>query len=179
MQYLATVTYAIIKSTFIVCSLLLHRWRLLTSKGIVGRCISDFSSLPWQWPQSPLLPSLLSLTADQSHFSLCSTPSKTFVFLSRSFSLQLSHLLPPCCYINFTETKKQGPQGWLDVKGRRGASMRGEQMQRVVSSHMLYEKDVENWSNWLYFMEEPSFPPSNLQQKLLSEENAEKNFYWH
>lgn len=44
---------------------------------------------------------------------------------------------------------------------------------------MLYEKDVENWSNWLYFMEEPSFPPSNLQQKLLSEENAEKNFYWH
>lgn len=128
---------------------------------------------------SPLLPSLLSLTADQSHFSLCSTPSKTFIFLSRSFSLQLSHLLPPCCYINFTETKKQGPQGWLDVKGRRGASMRGEQMQRVVSSHMLYEKDVENWSNWLYFMEEPSFPPSNLQQKLLSEENAEKNFYWH
>ena len=149
------------------------------SKEIVGRYISAFSSLPCQRPHSPLLPSLLSLSADQSYFSLCSTPSKTFIFLSCSFWLQLSHLFPPCLYINFTETKKQGPQGWLDVIGRRGTSMRGEQMQRAVASHMLYKKDVENWSHWLYFMEEPSFPPSNLQQKLLSEENAEKKNYWY
>lgn len=70
-----------------------------------------------------------------------------FFFSATHFPFTLATGFPHCLHINFIVTKKQGPQGWLEVIWRRGTDPRWEQVQQAISSHMLYEKDVENSSH--------------------------------
>lgn len=151
---MASVICAIKKqSTFIVCSVLLLCWWLLTSKAITETKTHFGFLLPCQHSDFALLSFLLSLTADRSHFLLCSTPPKTPLFLSHSLSLHLSH---PCLYKNFIVTKQQRSQGWLEVMCRRGTDPRGELMQGAASSHVLYEKHMENRSHCLLWRDPTS-----------------------
>lgn len=124
-------------------------WWLMMSKAI-GRTKTHFSSfLPYHGSDLALLFSLLS-----SHWRQI-TPVSRFVphhpnhffFSATRFPFTLATSFPHCLYVNFTVTKKQGPQSWLEVIWRRGTDPRGEQAQGAVSSHVLYEKDVENTSH--------------------------------
>lgn len=141
------------KSTFTICSVLLLCWWLLTSEAVTGLKTHFSFLLPCQGSDLALVSFLLSLTADRSHFSLCSTPPKTSLFLSHWLSLHLSH---HCLYKKFIVTKKQRPQGWLEVIWRRGTDPRGELMQGAVSSHVLYEKHMENRSHCLLWRDPAS-----------------------
>lgn len=136
-----------------------------------------FLTLPRQRPPSALLPSLLSLTADHSCFSLCSTPPKTFLSLSHSFSLHLGHRLPLPPLHKFYCVKEAGitrlTWSYMEESNR---PKRGTDTRSCIFTHALWKGCGKQKS--LSFMEGPSFPPSKLQ-KLLSEEKPEKYFLFH
>lgn len=89
------------------------------------------------------------------------------------FSATCSPFSTAICFLlllnKFYSDKAAGTTGWP------GVTRRVEQAQEnSIFTHALWKWSGELKS--LHFMEEPSFPPSNLQQKLLSEENVEGDF---
>lgn len=105
-----------------------------------------------------------------SHF----VPHQPKIFLSHLFPLYYSHWFPSLPLHKFCCDKKQESQSGLQVIWRGGTDTSGDQTQGPVSSHMFCRKYKS-----LSFMEGPSFPLRNLQQKLLSEEKREKCFVFY
>lgn len=118
------------------------------SRAIIGMKTHFSFFLPCRSSDLALLSSLLSSPWLQiipiSHF--VPRHPKLFFFSATHFPFTLATGFSHCLYINFIVTKKQGPQRWLEEERRRGTDPRGDQTQGTVSSHVLYEKDVENRS---------------------------------
>lgn len=127
-----------------------------------------FLTLSQQWPHSAFLPSLISVTL---LFLTLFHTSQTF-FLSHLFPIYCSHWFPSLPLHKFCCDEKQKPQSGLQGTWRGGTDTSGDQTQGPVSSNMFCGKFKS-----LSFIEAPSFPPRNLQQKLLSEERERNVLY--
>lgn len=126
-------------------------------------------TLSQQWPHSAFFFSLHSMTLFLTLFH-----TSQIFFSATCFPFTVATGFPHCFYINFVLIKKQESQSGLQVIWRGGTDTSGDQTQGPVSSHMFCGKYKS-----LSFMEGPSFPLRNLQQKLLSEEKREKYFVFH